>query len=341
MTDGDASTPTWIEVPGAPSLPGLRFRRGIHDDRDYAGLAELGRAESRADGSPYLPSATNLREEFEHSDTFDRFTDLVIGEVDGTVLAAAGVDRSERGPVISYELWGHVHPDVRRRGIGRALLAENLRRVRDRVAAEGTAERAEIRVYVDDGATGHRRLMEGHGFEPIRWYVTMRRPTLDDIPDAPLPDGLELRPVTPDQHRAIFDADVEAFRDHWQARELTDADFEAVFARSELDTGLWVVAWDGEEVAGGVQSWIWQEENAELGVGRGWLERISVRRPWRGRGLGRSLVAEALRRLRAAGMTEAMLAVDADNPTGAFGLYESLGFEPDHRTTAYRRAVER
>jgi len=38
-------------------------------------------------------------------------------------------------------------------------------------------------------------------------------------------------------------------------------------------------------------------------------------------------------------MTEAMLGVDAENPTGALGLYEGLGFEVDHRSVAYRRPI--
>jgi ribosomal protein S18 acetylase RimI-like enzyme len=99
------------------------------------------------------------------------------------------------------------------------------------------------------------------------------------------------------------------------------------------------VAWDGDEIAGVVQNWIWAEENAQLGVARGWLEHISVRRPWRRRGLGRAITAESLRRLAAAGMTEAILGVDADNPTGALGLYEGLGFEVDQRSQVYRRPL--
>ena len=96
------------------------------------------------------------------------------------------------------------------------------------------------------------------------------------------------------------------------------------------------MAWDGDEVAGVVQNWIWPEENAHLGVARGWLEHISVRRPWRRRGLARAITAEALRRLAAAGMTDAMLGVDADNPTGALGLYEGLGFDVEQRSQIYR-----
>jgi len=36
------------------------------------------------------------------------------------------------------------------------------------------------------------------------------------------------------------------------------------------------------------------------------------------------------------GMTEAMLGVDAENPTGALGLYEGLGFSVDQRSSAWR-----
>ena len=37
-------------------------------------------------------------------------------------------------------------------------------------------------------------------------------------------------------------------------------------------------------------------------------------------------------------MTDAALGVDADNPTGALGLYEGLGFEVEQRSTAYGTA---
>ena len=36
-----------------------------------------------------------------------------------------------------------------------------------------------------------------------------------------------------------------------------------------------------------------------------------------------------------------MLGVDSENPTGALGLYEGLGFEVYSRSAAYRRPTER
>lgn len=337
-TDGDI---TWLTLDGAPPIPGLRFRRARFTDDDFAVLAAITAASNLADGIPFVPSAVNLREEFDDLLRSDPARDLVIAEVDGEPVADAGIDRVVRAGVAVYEAWGHVVPIWRRRGLGRALLRENLRRVRERGAAEPDGAPFEARAHVDEAEVGHHRLVADAGFEPIRWYFMMRRPTLDEIPDTPLPDGLELRPVTPDLHRRIWEADNEAFRDHWQAREPEESDFTSLFAKADLDTSLWAVAWDGDEIAGVVQPWIWKDENRALGVRRGWLEHISVRRPWRRRGLGRALTAEGLRRLRAAGMTEAMLGVDAENPTGALGVYERLGFEVHQRTTAYALRLER
>lgn len=337
-TDDDT---TWLTLDGAPPIAGLRFRRARFNDDDFATLAAITVASNRADDIPFLPSAEHLREEFDDLTRSDPAKDLVIAEVDGVPVADAGVDRVVRAGVVVYEMWGHVDPAWRRRGIGRALLTENLRRVRERGVAEPDGVPFEARAHVDEREVGHHRLVTDTGFEPIRWYFTMRRPTLDDILDAPLPDGLELRPVTPDLYRAIWDADNEAFRDHWQAREPEESDFTSLFAKADLDTSLWAVAWDGDEIAGSVQPWIWRDENRELGVQRGWIEHISVRRPWRRRGLGRALTAEGLRRLRAAAMTEAMLGVDAENPTGALGVYERLGFQVHQRTVAYQLRFDR
>ena len=138
-----------------------------------------------------------------------------------------------------------------------------------------------------------------------------------------------------------LEAENEAFRDHWGHREMTENTFTRPSLGRELDTDLWVVAWDGDEIAGVVQNWIWPEENERLGVKRGWLEHISVRRPWRRRGLARAITAASLVRLREAGMTDAMLGVDSENPNGALGLYEGLGFgQVQPGAAAYRRDLE-
>ncbi len=82
------------------------------------------------------------------------------------------------------------------------------------------------------------------------------------------------------------------------------------------------------------------EENERFGRERGWVENISVRRPWRRRGLARALIAASIAALRVRGMTEGALGVDTENPSGALRLYESCGFAAVKREAAYRKPLD-
>lgn len=315
--------------------------RSFRADSDYEAFAEILHAASLADGVPWAPPVEQLRIEHEDSDGIQPADDMMVAELAGRPVAVAGVNRSIRDGVATFESFGHVHPDVRRRGIGTQLLTRNLARTAERVALEPADMPVQGGAIVEDTEVGHRALLEGAGFRVIRHFFLMRRPDLSTIPDVPLPAGLEIRPVTSDQHRAVWDAQREAFRDHWNHHEAGDDEYRQTYAMPDLDTGLWVVAWDGEEIAGVVEPWIWKDENAKLAVQRGWLEQISVRRPWRRRGLARAMTALALARLRDAGMDDAMLGVDSESPTGALSLYQGLGFEVYSRAAAYHLDLTR
>jgi mycothiol synthase len=332
-------TTRWLDLAGTPPIPNLRAR-AFADDTDYERLSELFIAANLFDSVPWLPSAQNLKVEIGEADGVTPVDDIVILELDGRVVAAAGVERVVRAGVPMYEVWGSVDPGVRRRGIGTWLMRRNVDRARHRAQREDPGIDVALGDFSEQVEAGHRALLAASGFTPVRHFFLMRHGALDAVEELPLPDGLEIRRVTEDQHRVIVAAENEAFRDHWGHREKTESDVRTTFGRAELDTDLWVVAWDGDQVAGVVQNWVWPEENARLGVTRGWLEHISVRRPWRRRGLARAITARSLIKLREAGLDEAMLGVDSENPNGALGLYEGLGFEVYSRAAAYRRPLE-
>ena len=328
----------WLDIAGAPPIAGLRAR-AFHDDTDWARLSGLMITANAFDAVPWLPTAQTVQAEIGSAEGVNPVEDIVIVELDGHVIAACGVDRVVRDGVPTYDVWGNVDPSFRRRGLGTWLLGRNLERTRHRAAVEDPDAEVAIGSFSEATEAGNRALLAGHGFATVRHFFLMRRTGLESIEEAALPDGLEIRPVTADQHRAIFAAEDEAFRDHWGHRSKTESDFRSTFERAELDTGLWVVAWDGDQIAGVVQSWVWPEENTRLGVHRGWLEHISVRRPWRRRGLARAITAVALIKLREAGLDEAMLGVDSENAHGALGLYEGLGFVVHSHAAAYRRGL--
>ncbi len=329
-----------VDLPEAPAIPGLRSRF-FADASDYEALAALFGVANEADQIPWFPTAQNVELEMGGGDGADPVNEIVLVEVDGRLVAGTGLERTLRDGGPTYDMWGLVDPAYRRRGLGTALLRWTMDHARVRASREDPRTAVHIRGFTEDTETGHRALLAGAGFQTVRHFFLMRRTGLDDIPDAPLPDGLEIRPVVEEQWRTIFDAENEAFRDHWGHREMTDSDFRRTYSAAELDTDLWVVAWDGDQVAGVVQTWIRPEENERLGVERGWLDHISVRRPWRRRGLARAITAASLVKLRERGIAEAMLGVDSENPNGALGLYEGLGFGVYSRATAYERELDR
>jgi ribosomal protein S18 acetylase RimI-like enzyme len=242
--------------------------------------------------------------------------------------------------VRQYRMDGSVLPEWRGRGIGRALLRESLRLASDQARGHDTPRARVFGSQSHDGQPTDEALLTSEGFEPVRWFFDMTRPDLDGIPEIDLPAGLEVRPVTMDNARAVWEADVEAFRDHWGGYEASDANFQRWLESPETDPSLWVVAFDGTEIAGGVIVGIYEEENNALGLQRGWLDDVFTRGPWRRRGLARALMTHALRLIRDRGLTSAVLDVDADNPTGALGLYESLGFVVERRSTAWRKPFD-
>jgi ribosomal protein S18 acetylase RimI-like enzyme len=115
--------------------------------------------------------------------------------------------------------------------------------------------------------------------------------------------------------------------------------FDLFFSGKDFRPELWRVAWEGDQVAGVVMNRIQTTYNQQTGERRGLIAGVSVRRPWRGRGLARSLVAQSLEALRDAGMTSAVLGVDAENPTGALGVYEANGFVVERRGQNLRRPL--
>jgi mycothiol synthase len=326
-----------LDAPASP-LTALRVRpyAGHDDDRQ---IVDVMTAAHLADDFDYIPTVGQFAAEVEHPAGFDPARHIVVGEMAGRIVAVGRVAYVRRDGVDTYELSANVHPAVPRREVGRVILhqLEGLARgmADERPAGPGRW----YATWCVDSADDTRALVAAEGYRPVRYFFEMLRDGLADVPEIPLPEGLEVRPVEAAHHRQIFDALAEAFRDHWGAREWTDAIFEGMFGAPDLDTTLWQVAWDGNAVAGVCANWVYPEENERLGVNRGWLEQVGVRRPWRRRGVARALIAASMRAFADRGLTSAGLGVDADNPTGALGLYEGLGFRVHKPATTYRKAM--
>jgi ribosomal protein S18 acetylase RimI-like enzyme len=83
-----------------------------------------------------------------------------------------------------------------------------------------------------------------------------------------------------------------------------------------------------------------EAQNEQYGRKRGYTQDIFVRRPWRRRGLARSLLVRSIEMFREMGMEETALGVDTQNPSGAFRLYESVGYRPARRHTFFNKPMD-
>lgn len=331
-----------LHIEDAPSLPDLIFRR-FRGSEDYAAMADVINASSAADGIERASNADEVANTYAHLSNCDPYQDVIIAEGAGEMV---GYSRAywwqEPNGTRLYGHIGFLHPAWRRKGVGTAMLQWMQARLQEIAATHPQDGERWFQAFASDGEAGTNALLLGDGYTSVRYAFDMVRPTLDDLPDAPLPAGLEVRPVEPEHYRLIWDAADEAFQDHWGYSPPTDQDYQGWLNDAVIFTPhLWRVAWDVEtnQVAGQVRSFINHAENAKYNRTRGYTEFISVRRPWRKRGVARALIVESFHALKAQGMTEAALGVDAENLSGALRVYESVGFRTVKRSTTYRKPL--
>lgn len=325
-----------------PARDTVRLRPFAGDD-DLRAFVEIFTAANVADGIDERVSYEALANWVAHpSPHFDASRDVVVVEVDGRPVGygwTSWVDTTDG--IREYATRGYVHGEWRRRGIGTAILRHNEAHLRRLAAAHHTDRPRFFGLGANERRVGAVALAERNGYRPVRWFFEMLRPDMEGIVVPPLPEGLVLRPPSGEaEMRQVFEADVEAFQDHWGGFDSSEAAYQQWLSDPDYDPQLFVVAWDGDQVAGAVWNVILEHENRELGRQRGLLDSVHVRRPWRGRGLASSLVGHSLALLRDRGMTSAVLGVDADNPLGALGLYQKAGFVVDQRSTGYRKPMD-
>jgi GNAT superfamily N-acetyltransferase len=177
------------------------------------------------------------------------------------------------------------------------------------------------------------RLLRGHGFVgiPADPPVPLFERTLDALPALPLPDGFTVQGV-----KNLDDARLRAAVTHGAFRPDDNWDeYVAEYARfvgSAVYDGardLFVRAPDGR---GASACTIWFDPVNAVGL----FEPVATHPDFQGQGLGKVVMAEGLRRMKAAGMRRAVLGFDPNN-VAALALYTSMGFQAACYFALYRK----
>jgi mycothiol synthase len=331
-----------IDIPDAPAIAGLTFRH-FRGAEDYPKMVAVIAASAEADKIERVDTVEDVANGYAHLVNCDPYQDMLFAEVNNEVIGySRGFWRQEENGPRIYGSVGFLAPAWRHKGIGASMFLWIENRMRVIAESHTVKETSLLESFVTDGNIGLAALLEKNNYKPIRYMVDMVRPDLENIPDFPMPDGLEVRPVMPENYRAIWDADTEAFRDHWGYTEPTKEDYQAWLGNKIIfQPQLWQIAWDinTNEIAGQVRTFINTAENEKYNRKRGYTEFISVRRPWRKRGLARALIVRSLRLQKEQGMTESALGADSENISGATRVYEDCGFQVTKRNTIYRKPL--
>ncbi len=341
MTTNPVCVGDGVSLRDAPVIPGLVFRR-FRGEADYEAMADVIEGSKAVDGIERTVSAEEIAEQYKHLVNCDPYRDMLLVEIQGQVVGYSRVWwQRGKGEKRLYVHFASLLPEWRGMGLRRAMLRHSERRLRQIAADQPGAGPRYFECWAADTEEHWETLLRSHGYEAVRYGFDMLRPALESIPVVPLPEGLEVRRVQSKDYRTVWEAAKEAFRDEWEHSEddWSDDQFERWQKEPIFQPELWQVAWDGDEVAGMVLTFVDRKENEEYGRQRGYTEGICVRRPWRRRGLARALIARSLDVLKNQGMTEAALGVDAENPNGALRLYQSLGFSKVKSGAVYRKAM--
>jgi mycothiol synthase len=231
---------------------------------------------------------------------------------------------------------GVVHPAHRRRGIGSALLAV----ARQRAAGLG----AELHVRVPETVPGAVALVESAGLVAVRWWWKLHRDLAGPVVRVDLPAGVSLVPLGSgggyDAARwdePLHTARNVAFADHFGSDPETAeafAHWRTAPASFRPDCSAAACTQDGA-VVGFLLADEFAAATAQTGHRDLYVATVGTVPEWRGRGVAAALLAHALERARDGGYASSSLHVDAQNPTGALGVYERAGYRPAARQVTY------
>jgi mycothiol synthase len=215
-----------------------------------------------------------------------------------------------------------VHPALRRRGYGRALLTR----------LEELAGSRPLRIWAHGDLPGSRELAVPRGYTRARVLLQMRRDLagVDPDPRPSLPDGVEVRTFRPGRdEQAWLRVNARAFAAHSEQGSWTPTDLRLREQEPWFDPAGFLLAWRGDPDDGGsLLGSHWTKVHppgdvADEPVGEVYV--LGVDPDAQGLRLGRALTDLGLAHLRSRGLGQVLLYVDEDN-AAAVRLYEGRGF---------------
>jgi len=261
---------------------------------------------------------------------FDELGELVVSIWS---LVPDGDESTQR--ILGYQ--NQVHPRVRSESMYQFVLEWWEARGRQRLYESQNTLPGKFVHYRIIDQDDQIHFLTTHGYEIARYFHELNRDLSDAIAAVEPPEGIMVRPF--DDHRSQARlVHNDAFLDHWGSQPISVKKWELHFGEFfEPDSSF--VALDGDDAVAYVLCSTYPHDFGHRGWSHTWIEGAGTVRSHRRRGLASALITRAMQVMAEAGMEYAILGVDADSPTGAYGVYEALGFRELRREVALTKKV--
>jgi mycothiol synthase len=304
-------------------------------DSDLNAIVELFNACEEVDKTGRWRTVEGLQQSL-NAPSFNRAENLRLWENPSGKLVGYGsvsINPSQEGT--DGFLNFRVHPTVRNQGLEEQIITWGEKRLKE-ATKDGNGT-----VKLFSGTRSDRgdviTILQNLGLIAVRYFFRMKRSLNEPIDEPKFPEGFQLRIVEPKKDATKWvEMFNQTFIDHWNHHNFTVEEFLHHCQHPEYnsDLSLIAIAPDGT-FAAFCESRIHTEDNKRNGCNEGWIAVLGTRRGFRQQGLGKAMLLTAMQHLKTKGMDSAILGVDAENPSGALRLYESVGFEKVHTSISY------
>ena len=288
-------------------------------------------AQPSADLLNAIEAVDKIGENYTAEDTLteliDPYADLERGSLaafDGDLMI--GYMKIQYRPTASevhrVSLDGGVHPSYRRHGIGTRLVRAGIESARVLHALHHPTLRLAINVHKAEHISGLPELLGAAGFTPVRYFQRMEHALLDVEPS----DDPRIEPwseATDEEFRRVRN---EAYRENWGSTPMPVELWKNKVTNQTFRPSVSFLLRDAGVAAGLLVTMNWEADTEATGVRDAHFMVIGTLPGHRNRGVASALLGHALRAAVDQGYDRALLSVDSENSTGAFGIFERAGF---------------
>ena len=307
---------------------------------DLESIAGLLTAVFGHDGIPIVQTAVELEEEFvAPSCTIEN--DVMVVQLEEKLI---GVTYTYFLPSESKEercyIFGGVLPEFRQHGVGTALMTWAIPHGKSLLQSTGRTLPKYLRANVSQQNESAARLCAKFGMKPARFEEDMIR-DLTNLPEADMNQKYVIAPWDLARNEEARNVKNLAFQDHWGSTPTSSEHWLQMVNGSTARLGHSFFAVNQQqEIVGLLLTHRFESDDELLGKRIGWIDKLATLAEHRKQSIAKNLITHAWHSYAKDGFTHAALTVDTENPTGAYGLYASLGFELYRGTVTFERQVD-